>query len=93
MVKKIIAKKILTDEELSALKGHKLPSNYFKIVLKEDADVYSEDGNLLLRFRKNVLNKKLMDVAFENMIDHAKKLVLKEELTLIKMDRRHIWKN
>lgn len=74
MVKKIIAKKILTDEELAALKGHKLPPNYFKIVLKENADVYSDDGKLLLRFRKNVLNKKLIETAYENMIDHAKKV-------------------
>ena len=74
MVKKIIAKKILTDEQLNKLKGNKLPPNYFKTVLKEDADVYSEDGNLLLRFRKNVLNKKLIDIAFDNMIDHAKKV-------------------
>ena len=74
MVKKLIVKKILTDEQLKELKGTKLPSNYYKKVLKEDADVYTEDGDLLLRFRKNVLDKKLIDVAYENMIDHAKKV-------------------
>jgi len=36
-------------------------------VLKEDSDVYDENGALLLRFRKNVLSKKAIEAAFQAM--------------------------
>ena len=71
MVKKLIVKNI-TDEQLKELKGTKLPSNYFKTIIKEDVDVYTEDGKPLLKFRKNVLDRKIIDIAYDNMIDHAK---------------------
>jgi hypothetical protein len=32
--------------------------------LKDDADVYTEDGQLLLRFRKGVLSQNLIDDAY-----------------------------
>ena len=74
MVKKLIVKKIMTDEQLKELKGTKLPSNYFKTIIKEDVDVFTEDGKPLLKFRKNVLDRKIIDIAYDNMIDHAKKV-------------------
>jgi hypothetical protein len=72
MVKVIHAKKVLTDEETQALLGQKLPKNYYKTVLTEDADVYKEDGTLLLKFRKGVLPQLHTKQAYENLIEFAK---------------------
>lgn len=73
MVKKVIVKKILSDEETEKMKGVVLPKGYFKKVFKEDVDVYTEDGKPLLRFRKGVLSQKNVDKAYDNMIKHARK--------------------
>lgn len=72
-VRKIIVKKRLSDEETRKLEGTKLPKGYFKKVIKnEDVDVYTDEGKLLLRFRKNVLPLKHVDKAYEGMIKHAR---------------------
>ena len=81
MVKKVIVKKILSDEETEKIKGTVLPKGYFKQVFKEDIDVYTEDGKPLLRFRKGVLSQKNVDQAYENMIDHARKLTSNRGMT------------
>lgn len=74
MVKIVLADAILSDEEVKKLSGTRLPKGYFQTVLSEDADVYTyPEGNLLLRFRKNVLDKEKIDNAYENMIQFAKK--------------------
>ena len=58
MVKRLLLK-ILTDEETEMMKGRKLPKGYFKTILRENADVYTEDGIPLLRFRKKHCLKKM----------------------------------
>jgi len=72
MVKKIIVKKILSDEELNKIKGKPLPNGYFKTILRENCDVYTEEGDILLKLRKNVFSKKLIDEAYTNIIDFAR---------------------
>jgi hypothetical protein len=72
MVKKIIVKKILSDEELNKIKGKPLPKGYFKTILRENCDVYTEEGDILLKLRKNVFSKKLIDEAYKNIIDFAR---------------------
>ena len=44
--------------------GKPLKESDFSIVLKSDADVYTDDGYLLLRFRKSVLSKDHIDEAY-----------------------------
>ena len=74
MVRKIIVKKILTDEQTQKLEGTRLPKGYFKkVIKKENVDVYTEDGELLLKYIHNVLPKKNIESAYENIINHAKK--------------------
>ena len=58
-------RKILTDEETEAKKRVFLDDDDFKVVLKEDCDVFTEDGELLLRFRKNVLSQNKIDDAWD----------------------------
>jgi hypothetical protein len=66
-------KKILTNEETNAFKGKFIENKHYPVVLKEDADVYTEEGELLLRFRKDVLSKKAIDDAYEAMKDFMKR--------------------
>lgn len=58
---------ILSDADTNALKGTFIEAHQYPVVLKEDADVYTEDGELLLRFRKQVLSKKAIDEAYDAM--------------------------
>lgn len=72
-VPRYTVRKILTNEETNAFKGTFAEEKHYPVVLKEDADVYTEDGELLLRFRKNVLSKKAIDDAYEAMKDFMKR--------------------
>lgn len=73
MVKKLIVKKLMSDEKVKSMLGKKLKTGYFKKVIKRDTDVYDEDGNIILRFRKKVLSKKNVNLAFDNLIKFAHK--------------------
>jgi len=74
MVKQLVVKKILTDKQVEKMAGRSLPEGYFKTVLREDADVWTDDGTLLLKFRKNVLPEANVKAAYENLISHARTL-------------------
>jgi Oxygenase domain of the 2OGFeDO superfamily len=43
-----------------------------KTIIRDDADVYTESGKLLLRFRKKMLNKDHQDAFYDNIIKFAK---------------------
>jgi len=64
--------KMLTDTETQEKLSKFLSEDDFPTVIKEDADVYNTDGDLLLRFRKNVLDEKIIDTAYEAMKDFIK---------------------
>jgi hypothetical protein len=59
------------DAKLNKVLNKKLKPNQIKNIIDEDADVYTKDGELLLRFRKNKLNKKNVDDFYENVIKFA----------------------
>ena len=65
-------RKLLTDEETQARLAKFAEAEDYPVVLKEDADVYTEDGELLLRFRKTVLSQNKIDDAYEAMKDFIK---------------------
>jgi hypothetical protein len=66
-------RKLLTDEETAACKGTFLTDSHFPVVLKESADVYTEDGELLVRFRKGVLPMNLLDDTYNGLKEFMKK--------------------
>ena len=68
----IIVKKILTDEEIGNKEGTYYDEKDFKYILTSDADVYKENGELLLKFRKNVIPKELSDSALNSFRKVAK---------------------
>lgn len=43
------------------------------MIKNQDIDVFTEDGRLLLRFRRNVLPKEHIDAAYDAIIQHARK--------------------
>ena len=62
-------KKILTDEETHDRLSKFMTEDDFPLILKGDADVYNEEGDLLLRVRKNVLSEDKINDAYEAMKD------------------------
>jgi len=63
MVKTIIVNKLVSDEEMEQLEGEYFSQKEFHTILKESADVYTSNGELLLKFRKRVIPKELTDLA------------------------------
>jgi len=50
----------------------KLKANQIKDIITDDADVYTKEGKLLLRFRKNKLNKENLEQFYTNVIGFAR---------------------
>jgi hypothetical protein len=46
---------IASDEEFDEYLGHYYDESHYSTIIKEDADVYNEKGELLLIFRKAVI--------------------------------------
>jgi hypothetical protein len=65
--------KDISDEELEKKAGKKLHKDQIKTIIDHDADVFTADGRILLRFRKAILPKIHMDAFYENIIDFANK--------------------
>lgn len=59
------------DAEMAKRMSRQLTEKDISYILRKDADVYTTDGKLLLRFRKNKLSKKNIDRFFENIIQFA----------------------
>jgi len=64
-------KKDMNDEKAALLNGKKCTNKMFKTIIDHDCDVYTEDGKMLLRFRKNVLPQHNIDEFYENVINFA----------------------
>ena len=69
----LIVDKDFPDEHLEKLQGSKFKKEHMSFLLQEDADVYTKDGKLLLRFRKAVLPEKHIQLFYDNVISHALK--------------------
>lgn len=72
MVKTLTVSKKITDEDMTNKYSNTFitPSTITKII-RENADVYTDTGNLLLRFRKNVLPITHVDAFYDNVISFA----------------------
>mgnify|MGYP002039652353 CR=1 FL=1 len=67
-VKEYIVRKIMSDDEIASKIADYFDESDFRVCLRSDADVYHiENGEkkLLIRFRKNVLDKKLCTLGIE----------------------------
>ena len=72
MVKILTVSKKITDEDMTEKYGNTFinPSSITKII-RENADVFTDTGELLLRFRKNVLPITHVDAFYDNVISFA----------------------
>jgi len=66
-----IVEKDYDNNRLQKILNSKLKSNDISFIINEDADVYTKEGKLLLKFRKNVLDKKCIDSFYDNVIKFA----------------------
>lgn len=64
-------KKDYDDDKLSKVMNKKLKRDNIKTIIDHNADVYTEDGKLLLRFRKNKLNENHIKEFYDNVINFA----------------------
>jgi len=69
-----ILKKKYTDAETEKLKGTFIQPDMIDIIIQEDADVYNEAGDLLLKFRKEVISKDKQDSFYDAISKHANKV-------------------
>lgn len=59
------------DDKLEKVMNNKLKRTDIKDIINDDADVYTKDGKLLLRFRKKKLNKDNIEIFYDNVINFA----------------------
>ena len=64
-------KKDYADDKLSKVLNKKLKRSDIKTIIDDDADVYNEEGKLLIRFRKNKLTKDNIEDFYDNVIKFA----------------------
>jgi hypothetical protein len=61
------------DNQVHKLLNKKLRRNQIQNIIYDDADVYTKDGKLLLRFRKNKLKKENIEKFYKNVINFAQR--------------------
>ena len=64
--------KNITDDKMDKLKNTFVKQSQIDFTIETDADVYTKDGTLLIRFRKNKLNQQKIDDFYEAIISFAK---------------------
>lgn len=62
------------DDKLHSKRNIFLKPHHIKNIINHDADVYTKEGILLLKFRKNKLTNTNVDEFYDNVISFAKKL-------------------
>jgi len=63
--------KLITDDKMETFKNTYVKPSQIKLIINHDADVYTQDGKLLLRFRKDKLTTNKIDEFYDNVIDFA----------------------
>jgi len=63
--------KLITDDKMEILKNTNVKPSQIELIINDDADVYTQDGKLLLRFRKNKLTINKVNEFYDNIIKFA----------------------
>ena len=74
-------KKNISDAGMEKHKHQFVTPSLIDIIINDDADVYTDDNRLLLKFRKGKLSKDKIDAFYENMIDFARTKSTNRRLT------------
>lgn len=67
-----VVSKNKTEEEMETLKNSFIEPSMIELILQDNTDVYTDDGKLLLRFRKHVLSNTHLHQFYTNVIQFAK---------------------
>lgn len=59
-------KRLMSDEDGEKLKGQFLDEKYMQMLIDHDADGYDADGNMLFRFRKNIIPINILKQGVDN---------------------------
>lgn len=70
-VRKIVAKKRISDEDMGKYANGFVKPNMINTIIRDNTDVVTEDGKILLRFRKGALNMKHVKDFYDNVISFA----------------------
>ena len=68
MVKIYKLKKKIPDSKIDKLGNTFVKPNQIDLIINHDADVYNEDGKILLKFRKNKLKQKHIHDFYDNIV-------------------------
>jgi len=71
-IKRLIVKPLMTDDECKSLVGEHLGSEWITHYIDYSVDLYNEQGELLCKFRKNVIDPKLAEIGWESYHKLAK---------------------
>ena len=69
-----VLKKKYTDDETEKMKGSFIQPDMIDLIIQEDADVYNESGELLLKFRKKIVSSETQDSFYNAIVKHANKV-------------------
>jgi hypothetical protein len=72
-MKVLHVEKVISDKDMKDFQNTFVERNKIHTILDEDADVFTKDGRLLLRFRKKKIDNKLSDEFFDNTYDFTRK--------------------
>ena len=71
-MKTITVNAIASDEEFNEYLGHYYDEDHYDVIIKEDADIYNEKGELLAMFRKAVIPEEQCKIIMKNLKAMAK---------------------
>jgi hypothetical protein len=63
--------KLITDDKMDTFKNTYVKPSQITLIINHDADVFTQDGKLLLSFRKDKLTTNKMNEFYDNVIDFA----------------------
>lgn len=92
IIKKTVHK-LITDDEMNKLKNTTVKSSQINTIIKNDIDIYTDTGKLLLRFRKNVLPTKNLNAYYESLKDFTLKYPSKNRGSASGSEYKDICKN
>jgi len=84
--------KNISDEKMLTLANTYVKPSDIDIVIDHDADVYTEDGKLLLKFRKGVLKQANIKEFYDNVIKFAMKTTANRGSTS-GSKKKNVWEN
>ena len=80
------------DDKMNTKMNTFVDKSDIKDVIDHDVDIFTEEGKLLLRFRKKALSQEKSDLFYENIIDFAK-IISSNRGNATGSESRNVWDN